>query len=134
MTNAKGASTLTIVIAIVAGLAAAGICFALLGVPRMSGSAAAPLLTTPYQAVLLTNGQVYFGKLAGLGTPFPVLSEVYYVQSGVNPQTKEQTNILLKRGKEWHAPDRMILNATHIMMVEPVQPDSKVAQLISQLH
>ena len=89
-------------------------------------------MTTPYQAVLLSNGSAYFGKLEGLGTPNPVLKEVFYVQSAQDPQTKQVSNILVKRGKEWHSPDRMILNASMIVLVEPVNPGSRVAQLIAQ--
>jgi hypothetical protein len=89
-------------------------------------------MTTPYQAVLLTNGSAYFGKLEGLGTPFPVLKEVFYVQSTKNPQTNQVSNILVKRGKEWHSPDRMILNSKMIVLVEPVNPNSRVAQLITE--
>ena len=86
---------------------------------------------TPYQAVLLDNNQVYYGKIQGLGTPFPVLTDVYYVQQQVNQQTKEVKNILIRRGTEWHAPDRMVINSRHIILVEPVGPNSKVAQLIA---
>lgn len=89
-------------------------------------------MTTPYQAVLLTNGSAYFGQLEGLGTPYPVLRNVFYVQSVQDPQTKAVSNILVKRGKEWHAPDRMILNASMIVLVEPVNPSSRVATLIAQ--
>jgi hypothetical protein len=89
-------------------------------------------MTTPYQAVLLSNGSAYFGRLEGLGTPYPVLRDVFYVQSVTDPQTKQVSNILVKRGKEWHAPDRMILNANMIVLVEPVSTGSRVAQLISQ--
>jgi hypothetical protein len=89
-------------------------------------------MTTPYQAVLLSNGSAYFGRLEGLGTPYPVLREVFYVQSVQNPETKQVSNILVKRGKEWHAPDRMILNANMIVLVEPVNPNSRVAQLIAE--
>lgn len=89
-------------------------------------------MTTPYQAVLLSNGSAYFGQLEGLGTPYPVLRDVFYVQSVTDPQTKQVSNILVKRGKEWHAPDRMILNANMIVLVEPVSTGSRVAQLISQ--
>jgi hypothetical protein len=89
-------------------------------------------MTTPYQAILLTNGSAYFGQLEGLGTPFPVLRDVFYVQSSQNPETKQVSNILVKRGKEWHAPDRMILNSNMIVLVEPVNPTSRVAQLIAQ--
>ena len=85
-----------------------------------------------YQAVLLSNGQVYFGRLEGYGTENPVLREVYYVQSGLNDQ-KQPTNILLKRGKEWHGPDRMYLNPRQIVMVEPVGPTSRVYELIRDL-
>ena len=34
-------------------------------------------LTTEYQAVLLSNGQAYFGKLEGVGSPYPVLKDVF---------------------------------------------------------
>jgi len=85
-----------------------------------------------FQAILLDTGQVYYGHLEGLGTAIPVITDVYYVNSVTNSQTKEVTNILVRRGKEWHAPDRMYLNARHIVMVEPVNPNSKVAQLIAE--
>ena len=85
-----------------------------------------------YSAVLLANGSVYFGKLEGLGSPYPVLRDVYYVQSASDPETKKVTSILVKRGKEWHAPDRMTINDKSIVFVEPVGADSKVAQLIAE--
>ena len=90
--------------------------------------------TTPYQAVLLTNGTAYFGKLEGYGTPQPVLSEVYYIVTQNNPETKQNSNVLVKRGKELHEPDRMYLNPNQILCVEPVGEKSKVAQLIAQAH
>jgi hypothetical protein len=94
---------------------------------------AAPVaFTTPYQAVLLTNGSAYFGKLEGYGTPRPVLTEVYYIVTQTNPETKQSSNVLVKRGKELHEPDRMYLNPSQILCVEPVGPNSKVAQLIAQ--
>jgi len=101
----------------------------------MVGCAAAPSavsFSTPYQAVLLSNNSVYFGKLAGFGTPSPVLTDVFYIVSQTNPETKQVTNVLVKRGKELHAPDRMYLNASSIVFVEPVGTDSKVAQLIAE--
>ncbi len=87
---------------------------------------------TPYQAVLLSNGSVYFGKLAGYGGPQPVLSEVYYIVSQTNPDTKQVSNVLVKRGKELHQPDRMYLSPNQILFVEPVGPSSKVANLIQE--
>ncbi len=90
---------------------------------------------TPYQAVLLTNNQVYFGRLEGYGaTPHPILREVYYVKSAVDPKTNAATNILVKRGQEWHAPDHMILSADQVVLVEPVTRGSKVMELITALR
>jgi hypothetical protein len=88
--------------------------------------------STPFQAVLLTNGAVYFGHLQGYGSRQPVLTEVYYVATQTNPETKQSSNVLIKRGKELHEPDRMYLNSQQILFVEPVGPNSKVAQLIAQ--
>lgn len=88
--------------------------------------------TQGYQAVLLDNNQVYYGKLTGLGSDYPTLSDVFYIQTAVNPETKQTSNVLLKRGKEWHGPDKMLISARHIIMVEPVNPGSTVANLIEQ--
>jgi len=88
--------------------------------------------STPFQAVLLTNGSVYFGHLQGYGSPQPVLTDVYYVATQTNPETKQSASVLIKRGKELHGPDRMYVNPEQILFVEPVGPNSKVAQLIAQ--
>jgi len=91
-----------------------------------------PEITTPYAAVLLDNNQVYYGKLANAGSPFPELTDVYYTLSSMNQETKAVTNVLVRRGNEFHGPDKMYLNARHIIMIEPVGPSSKVAQLIAE--
>ncbi len=52
----------------------------------------------------------------------------------VSGRSKQVTNVLVKRGKELHGPDRMYLNANQIIFVEPVGPASKVAQLIDQAN
>ena len=89
-----------------------------------------PEITTPYAAVLLDNGQLYYGKLVNAGSRFPELTDVYYIQSSVNQETKAVTSVLVRRGNEWHGPDRMFLNEHHVVLIEPVGTSSKVAQLI----
>jgi hypothetical protein len=89
-----------------------------------------PEITTPYAAVLLDNGQLYYGKLVNSGANFPELTDVYYIQSQVNQETKAVTSVLVRRGNEWHGPDRMFLNEHHVVLIEPVGTGSKVAQLI----
>jgi hypothetical protein len=95
-----------------------------------TGSRKGPEITTPYAAVLLDNGQLYYGKLTNAGADFPELTDVYYIQSQVNQETKAVTSVLVRRGNEWHGPDRMFLNEHHVVLIEPVGTTSKVAQLI----
>lgn len=90
-------------------------------------------LDTAYQAVLLDNGQVYYGKIEHKDSELTVLTDVYYIQNQVDPQTKDVKNILVRRGNEWHAPNRSVIFTRHIVEVEPVTPGSKVAELISAL-
>ena len=87
---------------------------------------------TPYQAVVLVNGQVYFGKLGNSSGQYPELRDVFYVLSQANPETKQVSNILVRRGKELHGPDYMVLNRQSILMIEPVKEDSQVAKLIAE--
>jgi hypothetical protein len=91
----------------------------------------APTFDTQYQAVLLDTGLVYYGKISGLDTDYPTLRDVYYIQQSTDPETKKTNNVLIRRGNEWHGPSLTVLNSKHIVLVEPVGPTSKVAQLIA---
>lgn len=100
---------------------------------RSGAEAGPPDLTTKYQAVFMDNGQVYFGQISGLGTAYPSLTDVYYVQRQIDPKAKTVKNVLVRATDQWNAPDRMVLNARHIVAVEPVSPTSTVAKLIAEL-
>lgn len=88
---------------------------------------------TEYQAVLIQNGMGYFGKIEKLGTNYIEMTDVYYVHNQQNPETKEVQSMLIKRGKEWHGPDRMFINKAQVVMIEPVNPDSKVAKSMKEI-
>ncbi|MGH7354174.1 MAG: hypothetical protein ACRELS_06285 [Candidatus Rokuibacteriota bacterium] len=81
----------------------------------------------------MTNGSAFYGKLEGADSPFPVMTDVHYIQIQTNPETKQQTTTLVRRGREGHAPDRTVLNARHILLLEPVTEGSQVANLIAEL-
>jgi hypothetical protein len=93
---------------------------------------AGPALNTSYHAVLLANGGAFFGRIENLQSEYPVLRDVFYVQSRTNPETKQVTNVLVKRGQELHSPDRMILNKRQIVLIEPVAEGSQVAKVIAE--
>ena len=92
----------------------------------------ARLIDTEFRAVLLDNGSAYFGKVDKETGDYLVLREVHYVQTATNAETKQVTNVLVKRGKEWHAPDRMVINKRHLVFCEPVARGSTVARLIDE--
>ena len=92
-----------------------------------------------YQAVFLTNNQVYFGKLARAEAEYPVLKEVYYLQITQTLQPKEEdaapiSNInLVKLGGEIHGPtDEMRINRIQILFIEDLKADSQVVTAIKQ--
>jgi hypothetical protein len=98
------------------------------------GKASKPPVTlvTEFQAVHIDNGQVLFGKLDQAGADYPVLRDVFTAQNQVDPQTKEVTRALVRRSVELHGPDHIILNARHIVGIEPVVAGSRVDQVIRQ--
>lgn len=89
-----------------------------------------PLLTTPYQAVMLTSGTVFYGRIDHLGSDHPVLRDVFSVRQELDPQTQKQRYVLVRRTDGANGADHMIFPVTSILFIEPVQPDSPIGQLI----
>lgn len=102
-----------------------------------------------YQAVFLTNGQVYFGKVDSRTELELVLSEIYYLQinrdlqaTGTEEASEEGNEqaaaqdqpelSLVKLGNELHGPtDKMIINTDQVLFVEDLKDDSRVVEAIS---
>ena len=80
-----------------------------------------------YQAVFLTNDQIYFGRLKNISPDHLILSDVYYVK--VN---ESGTGELVKLGQiEPHRPkDEMVINQQHILFWENLSLDSPIVQNI----
>jgi hypothetical protein len=90
-----------------------------------------------FQAVFLTNGQVYFGKVAKVDNGYVKLSNIYYlqVQQTVQPTDKsanQQPQVsLAKLGGELHGPeDVMYINRSQVLFWENLKDDGKVAKAI----
>jgi hypothetical protein len=88
--------------------------------------------TSEYQAVFMDNGQVFFGKIENANGDSPLLRDVYYIGRQTSPDGKEAKSILIKRGNEWHGPEYMYLNRQHVVLIEPVSANSRVAALIKE--
>lgn len=94
-----------------------------------------------YQAVFLTNGQVYFGKIRSINAGYLNLADIYYLQAqqpvqpqaNASPQTQSQPNLsLVKLGNEIHGPeDSMYIERSQILFWENLKTNGKVAQAIA---
>ena len=93
-----------------------------------------PQLTTPYQAVLLTNVQTLLGKLEDSASAYPKLVDVFYVQNQINTETKQISTNIVERGKELHEPAYTIIKANQILLIEPVKPESRIGKLIEDFR
>jgi len=93
-----------------------------------------------YQAVFLTNGQVYFGKLEDKAGDYVKLTDIYYLQSKDQEKVKQETaqsqepNLtLIKLGKELHAPaDEMNISKQQVLFWEDITKDGKVMKAIEE--
>ena len=83
-----------------------------------------------YQAVTLSNGTVYYGKLAVNGDSL-VLDDVYYLTGAT---TQNPSGSLVKRGGEVYSPKgAMVLNPTLVLEVDNVGSDSVVVRGIQAI-
>ncbi len=92
-------------------------------------------LDADYQAVFLTNGQVYFGQVDKKASGFVLVSDMYYLQNqtiGI-AETAGQDVALIKLGNEVHGPtDAMYINQERILFIEDLQNGSRVVQAIEE--
>jgi len=96
------------------------------------------------QAVFLTNGQVYFGKVKAINKQYVDLESIYYlnVNQQVQPNQSNSSNSnssqnqsvsLVKLGCELHGPtDRMIINRDQVTFWENLKTDGQVTQAITK--
>ena len=76
-----------------------------------------------YQAVFLTNSQIYFGHVANVSSEYLKLDNVYYIQI-----SSEGPNKLVKLGNsEPHSPrNELIINKSQVLFIENLSSDSQV--------
>ncbi len=120
---------------IIAVILIVGVFFLLKAGFRTFGPGRAPVIDgEAYQAVFFENGQEYFGHLKNIGTEYPYLTDIYYVQSRPsNENPTERKNTLVKLGGELHGPeDVMYFNWDKIVFWENLKSDSEVVRGIAK--
>lgn len=92
-----------------------------------------------YQAVFLSNGQVYFGKLVTLNNTYAKITHIFYLQVNQNVQSSSSKSqsppTLVKLGNELHGPeDAMMINRSQILFWENLKPSGQVSEKIAQYY
>lgn len=99
------------------------------GVASLFAPSAAEVIDhSAYQAVFLTSGDIFFGKLQPQGDEWFLLSDVFYLSAG--DQTAPQ---LIKRGSEAQGPkEPMIISREQVRFIENLRDDSDIVTLIKK--
>lgn len=95
-----------------------------------------------YQALFLTNGQVYFGKLEKADKSTIRITDIYYlqVQQAVQPRNEQEQQQqeqgetqLVKLGDELHGPqDEMFIDRGQVLFWENLKDNGKVVSAIKE--
>lgn len=81
-----------------------------------------------YQAVFLTNGSTYFGRLQQQGDEWFVLTDVFYLSVGEGSAPQ-----LIKRGSEPQGPrEPMIIPKAQVLFIENLRDDSEIVAAIKR--
>ena len=84
-----------------------------------------------YQSVVLTNGQIYFGKLSAPGDNYYYLRHVYYLTEQATRAGAPKQRALAPIVKDIHTPeDMMVINRSQIVYMENLKPSGEVSRRI----
>lgn len=96
--------------------------------------------TKQYQAVFLSNGQVYFGKVGALNSRYISMTDVFYLtQNSSTTTTSTSSNAdytLVKLGcQQIHYPnDQMLINRDQVTFWENLNDNGKVVKSIKEFQ
>ena len=112
------------------GLLAVWLAFGVFNITSLGSFPAVP--SSQWQAVFLTNNQVYFGKLVNYDTAYVTLTDVYYLRTASDLDQSGGSSLnLIKLGGELHGPeDVMNIPKDKVLFWENMKDSSQVVQTI----
>ena len=88
-----------------------------------------------WQAVFLSNGQVYFGHLRVASEEFYELRDAFFIQKVPGEEGQPPKRKVRPLSSEFHGPeDRMLIRRDDALRVEKLRPGSDVAEAIERVH
>lgn len=90
--------------------------------------------SSKYQAVFLSNGQVYFGNVTSISSDYIRMTNVFYLTQESGTDSSDYT--LVKLGcQQIHNPyDQIVINHSQVTFWENLQDDGKVVQGIKDFN
>lgn len=87
-----------------------------------------------YQAVFLSNGQTYFGRVVERIGPYLKIEQAYYLQPALAPDAPaSEAPRLVRRGDELHRPfAAMLVPRTAIQFIEDLAADSPIGRAMAE--
>lgn len=85
---------------------------------------------SPYSAVYLSSGDIYFGKLSWF--PKPKMTSVWFIQKSLDNQNQPQLNLLPFSSVSWGPTDEIFLNSKEIIFWTKLRNDSQIVKVITQ--
>lgn len=121
MLNKKLAGVLVIVVVVLVAVAV------WVGM-RLNKSEADGGRPSAYSAVMLANGDVYFGKFTWF--PSPRITNAWILQRSVDEQNRVQLGVVPANRAFWEPVDEVSLNSEHVVSWTRLRKDSQLVQAI----
>jgi len=130
-------NTILVVLLIITSVVASA--YLILRLVTTTGNNGGDVQSSNYQALFLSNGQVYFGHLTAVDNDYVKLTDIYYlqVQQTVQPSSSSSSSSnqqvsLAKLGNELHGPeDEMYVAHDQVLFWENLKSSGKVVQAIT---
>lgn len=119
---------LPVLAALAAGLVLGGLGASLLTGGSDEGDAFGGLVDrTRYQAVILSNDKVYFGRLSSVSDEFYRLNDAFFLRETRDRPEAEPVRALLPVNREIHAPENsMLIRKDEVVLVENLDRESPI--------
>lgn len=87
-----------------------------------------------FQAVFLSNGQVYFGTIESSTKNYLVLNNAHYIQLDSEQNQTASTEIkLIKVGGEIHSPkSKLFINQANVLLIQELKSPSQMVQKLKE--
>lgn len=125
--KAGGANLGAVLAALVLGLVLGGFAMTVLGEAGGGDEFGGVIDADRYQAVILSNDKVYFGRIEDVSDEFYRLDDAFFLREQRESAEAEPQRALLPVNREIHAPDNtMLIRKDEVVLVENLAADSPI--------